>query len=141
MRSSVRLLVLGVLGGVALACASTPGDRIEKQQALFDSYPPDVQQNLRNGIVAPGYDEAMVRIALGDPDETFTELSPAGETVHWGYTKSRPGLSIGIGGGGYGGGGFGGGAGVGMGSGPRKDYTAIVDFRGGRVARVQYFEP
>jgi hypothetical protein len=122
-----------------LACASTPADRIEDQQALFDTYPSDVQQKIREGLVAPGFDEAMVRMALGDPDETSTEVDESGETLRWAYTKSQPGVSIGLGGGGYGGGTAMGG-GVGIGSGPQKDYLAIVDFRDGKVVKARYFD-
>jgi len=59
--------------------------------------------------------------------------------VIWGYTRSRPGVSIGLGGGSYGGrGGLGGG--VGLGSGGRKSYTAIVEFRDGKVSKARYFD-
>jgi len=57
----------------------------------------------------------------------------------WGYTRSRPGLSIGVGGGSFGGS-TGMGGGVGMGSGPRKDYVAIIEFREGRVTNARYFD-
>ncbi len=124
---------------LVLACASTPADRIEKEQALFDTYPSDVQQTIRAGHVSPGFDEAMVRMALGAPDEISTEIDESGETLRWAYTKSQPGVSIGLGGGGYGGGTAMGG-GVGIGSGPEKNYTAIVDFRDGKVVRVRSFD-
>jgi ketosteroid isomerase-like protein len=32
------------------------------------------------------------------------------------------------------------GGGVGVGSGPKKNYTAIVQFREGKVSNVRYFE-
>lgn len=57
----------------------------------------------------------------------------------WGYTRSRPGISVGLGGGSYGGGSAVGG-GVGMGSGPRRDYTTIVEFREGKVTSARYFD-
>jgi hypothetical protein len=123
----------------SLACASTPDSRIKKEQSLFDSYPVDVQSNIRQGKVDLGFDETMVRLALGDPDETSTEVSDEGETLMWGYTRSRPGVSIGLGGGSFGGSSAVGG-GVGMGSGPKKDYTSIVEFREGRVTNVRHFD-
>jgi hypothetical protein len=138
--------LLSLLGGLAalvllsLACASTPEKRIEEQQALFDSYPADVQATIRSGKVALGYDEDMVRMALGEPDETSTELRQDGEILTWGYTKSSPGVSIGLGGLGMGGGGVGIGGGVGVGSGPKKNYTAIVEFRAGKVSNVRSFD-
>lgn len=122
-----------------LACASTPDSRISEKQSLFDSYSEDVQTNLRLGKVAVGYDEDMVRMALGKPDETSVEMNEAGETIMWGYTRSRPGISVGLGGGSFGGGTAVGG-GVGMGSDPKKDYTAIIEFREGKVTSARYFD-
>jgi hypothetical protein len=124
---------------LSLACASTPDSRIKKQQSLFDGYARDVQVNLRMGKVDLGYDQDMVRIALGDPDETSTEVGEDGETLMWGYTRSRPGVSIGLGGGSFGGG-SGMGGGVGMGSGPKKDYVAIIEFQEDKVTNARYFD-
>jgi hypothetical protein len=95
--------------------------------------------NLRMGKVDLGYDQDMVRIALGDPDETSTEVGENGETLMWGYTRSRPGVSIGLGGGSFGGG-SGMGGGVGMGSGPKKDYVAIIEFQEDKVTNARYFD-
>jgi hypothetical protein len=81
----------------------------------------------------------MVRMALGKPDETSNEVDDTGETVMWGYTRSRPGISVGLGGGSYGGGSAVGG-GVGRGSGPRRDYTAIIELRAGKVTSARYFD-
>ena len=124
---------------LTLACASTPDSRISKKQPLFDSYSEDVQSNLRMGKVAVGYDEDMVRMALGKPDETSVETTDAGETIMWGYTRSRPGISVGLGAGSFGGS-TGVGGGVSMGSGPKKDYTAIIEFREGKVTSARYFD-
>ena len=137
-----RLIVLGMITAMAfasLACASTPEKRIEENQEVFDGYSAEIQANLREGKVDVGYDEAMVQMALGEPDETSTELAEDGETLIWGYTRSRPRVSIGLGGGSYGGGG-GLGGGIGVGSGGRREYTAIVEFREGKVSRVRYFD-
>jgi hypothetical protein len=131
-------IVISVLVLTA-GCASTPDSRIEEKRTLFDTYSEDVKSNLRLGKVAVGYDPEMVRIALGEPDETSTEISEAGETLMWGYTRSRPGFSVGLGGGSFGGS-SGVGMGVGMGSGPRRNYTAIIEFRKDRVTRARYFD-
>jgi hypothetical protein len=135
-----RGIAIGIaIGTLALGCASTPDSRIKKEQSLFDSYPVDVQSKIREGKVDLGFDESMVRLALGDPDETSTEIGESGETLSWGYTRARPGLSIGVGGGRFGGS-SGVGGGVGVGSGSRKDYVAIIEFREGRVINARYFE-
>lgn len=131
--------MISVIAIAALSCASTPEKRIEENQTLFDSYSAEVQANLRLGKVDVGYDEDQVQMALGEPDETSTELAEDGETLIWGYTRSRPRVSIGLGGGSFGGGG-GLGGGIGLGSGGRREYTAIVEFREGKVIRVRYFD-
>jgi hypothetical protein len=138
-RSLALLGSLALLMSLSLACASTPAKRIKEQQALFDTYPADVQATIRTGKVALGYDQDMVRMALGKPDETSTELRQDGEILTWGYTKSSPGVSIGLGGGGLGSG-VGVGGGVGVGSGPKKNYTAIIEFREGKVSNARYFD-
>ena len=134
----LKWLVLALLA-FPLACASTPDSRIKKQQALFDSYPAEIQTNIRMGKVDVGYDQEMTRLALGEPDETSNEVAEDGETLMWGYTRSRPGVSIGLGGGSFGGG-SGMGGGVAMGSGPERDYTAIIEFQEGKVTKARYFD-
>jgi hypothetical protein len=138
-RASVRHLGFALLATLLLSCASSPDSRIEENQELFDSYPPEVQARLSEGKVAVGDNEDRVYMALGDPNETTVQVTEQGETLMWGYTKSRPGFSIGIGGGGGGYRTGGAGGGVSMGSGPRKDYTAIIDFREGIVTRIRFF--
>ena len=133
------LLVVASIALLTLGCASTPDSRIKQSQALFDTYPVEVQSNIRIGKVVLGYDQAMVRMAMGDPDEISTEVDESGETLMWGYTRSRPGLSVGLGGGSYGGR-TGMGGGVAMGSGPKREYVAIVEFRTGKVTSVRHFD-
>jgi hypothetical protein len=136
---SRTLLIIAISVVLSTACASTPDSRISKKQSLFDTYPEEVQTNLRMGKVEVGYDEEMVRLALGEPDETSSEIDDTGETIVWGYTRPGPGISVGLGGGRYGGG-TGVGGGVGMGSGPTRDYTAIIEFREGKVTNARYFD-
>jgi hypothetical protein len=137
--SPVKVGLCIALAIAALACASTPGKRIAENQTIFDGYPAEIQANLRLGMVDVGYDEDMVRMALGDPDETSIELAEDGETLIWGYTRSRSRVSVGLGGGSYGGrGGVGGGVGVGSAGG--REYTSIVEFRKGKVTRVRSFD-
>ena len=135
----IRLCLIASLMTIALACASTPASRIKEEQALFDSFPAAARSKVREGKIELGYDQDMVRLALGEPDETSTEVGDNGETLMWGYTRSRPGISIGVGGGSFGGSTAVGG-GVGMGSGPRKDYVAIIEFRENRVTNARYFD-
>jgi hypothetical protein len=60
--------LLGI-AAVALMACNTTGSRISRQQELFDSYPPEVQENIRNGVVEVGYTPEMVVMAIGEPDE------------------------------------------------------------------------
>jgi hypothetical protein len=138
-RAATSLVSIAVGLLVVTAC-STTDSRIEDEQALFESYPEEVQQRIREGRVDVGDTGEMVRMTLGNPNETSSVSEEQGDIVQWAYTKSRPGIGVGVGGGNYGYGRGGGGGGISVGSGPRKDYTAIVDFQNGIVSRVRYFE-
>ena len=133
--SRAHFLLLSVVVGIC-GCASTPESRIRSEQALFESFPPEVQDNVRVGLVEPGYTFDMARLALGEPDETVTRTSGAGAEEVWIYTKSRPGFSLGLGGstGGYR---SSVGTGVGIHTGGRKDELMRVVFRNGEVVAVE----
>ncbi len=66
MRSLLLILPLAILPVLA-GCVSTPADRIEENQALFDTYPPDIQALIRVGHIGLGFDRAQVDMALGPP--------------------------------------------------------------------------
>lgn len=137
-RSSFAVLA-GAL--VALAACSTTGSRIRSQQALFDGYPPEVQQNIRNGVIQVGYTRDMVRMALGEPDRKVETQSEDGVTEVWTYRKSVPGLSVGMGTGGMIGSGVGIGTGVSVGEPARSEDQAVVEFSQDRVSRFQAAGP
>lgn len=65
---------------------STPASRIRQNQALFDSFPAEVQANLRAGKVEIGYSRPMVDIALGEPDRTYTRRTQKAEVTVLAYT-------------------------------------------------------
>jgi hypothetical protein len=110
MRIQSFAALLGI-AAIALTACNTTGSRIRRQQALFDSYPPEVQQNIRNGVIEVGYTPEMVVMA--------------------------PGFGIGMGTGGYAGGGVGVGTGVTVGEPARSEDHAVVEFSGGRVKRFE----
>lgn len=139
-RAATFSFVLAAALLFAVACASTPATRIRENQALFDTYSTEAQANIRQGKVALGYDPDMVRMALGEPDERSTEISEAGETVIWGYVRTRPGYSVGIGGGSYWRGPWMSHRVVGIDTGSQRDYTAIISFREGQVITARHFE-
>lgn len=78
--SSVALLLLLLAG-----CATTPSQRIQKNQELFDSLPVAEQARIRGGQIAIGYTADMVRIALGDPQRQLARRTPDGESTIWLY--------------------------------------------------------
>ncbi|MEM9173746.1 MAG: hypothetical protein AAGC67_00795 [Myxococcota bacterium] len=138
LRSTRRLVIVALFAtALATGCASTPDSRIEDDQALFDTWPIDVQAKVRAGEIDIGMTEAQVRMALGDPDETSTAIDANGETVTWTWASSRPGLSLGLGGIGIGGVGFGG---VGVGTGSKRSLERVVQFRDGEVVSARAFD-
>jgi hypothetical protein len=136
MRTRSFAALLGIVAIAMMAC-NTTGSRIRRQQELFDSYPPEVQQNIRNGIIEVGYTPEMVVMALGEPDrKEVTELEDGLAEV-WTYSKSVPGFGIGMGTGGYAGGGVGIGTGVTVGEPARSVDRTVVQFSGGRVKHFE----
>ncbi len=77
---------LFVLPVLFLSACATPDARIRKHQDLFDSFPPDVQENVRDGRIEIGYNEDMVFLALGKPDREYTRRTEDGEWTVWSYT-------------------------------------------------------
>jgi hypothetical protein len=136
MRIRSFAALLGI-AAIAFTACNTTGSRIRRQQVLFDSYPPEVQQNIRNGVIEVGYTTEMVVMALGEPDRKVV-AQPEDESAEvWTYRKSVPGFGIGMGTGGYAGGGVGIGTGVTVGEPARSEDRAVVEFSGGRVKRFE----
>jgi len=119
---------------ILISC-STPDSRIRKNQELFDSYPAKVQQNIRSGKVEIGYTEEMVRMALGDPNETAVNKTAQGEVRVWIYTKTSPGGGVSIGHA-IGSGRTLTGVSVGMGRSSQTRYKTVIEFRDNRVSKV-----
>ena len=78
--SSVALFLLFLAG-----CASTPAQRIKKNQDLFDSLPVAEQARIRGGQINLGFTADMVRIALGDPQRQLARRTLDGESTIWLY--------------------------------------------------------
>jgi hypothetical protein len=131
------LAALLAIAAIALGACSTTGSRIRSQQELFDSYPPEVQENIRSGIVEVGYTPEMVIMALGEPDEKLAEKPEGAAAEVWIYRKSTPGFGIGMGTGGYVGSNVGIGTGVRVGEPARSKDRAWIEFSEGRVKRVR----
>jgi hypothetical protein len=84
--SKFVLLFAAALGLVLAVGCSTPETRIQKNPDAFARLTPAQQDMIRKGQVGVGFDESMVRLALGDPDRIRTRLTAAGATVSWIYT-------------------------------------------------------
>jgi hypothetical protein len=131
MRLRGLLALLGV-AVIALAACSTTDSRIRRQQALFDGYPPEVQHNIRNGVIEIGY-----LMAFGNPDRRTEVQTGDGTAEIWTYRKSRPGFAIGMGSGGYVSSRVGVGTHVTVGEPARSEDRAVVEFWQGRVSRFE----
>ena len=67
---------------------SSRESRIRRSLAIFESYPEDIQQSLRNGEVQVGFDEDMVYFAMGSP-HFITKKQDGAETIRlWQYFRN-----------------------------------------------------
>lgn len=91
MRISCRLLSVLLLLALMAGCASTPAQRIARNQELFDTFTVADQARIRGGQIDLGYSAEMVRIALGIPQQRYTRKTSAGTSEVWLYhtTQSR----------------------------------------------------
>ncbi len=85
MKNALIPSALLAAGLMFSACAS-PERRIAQNPELFESFPPEVQETVRQGIIQIGYDRDMVRIALGEPDRISTRRREGEELEIWTYT-------------------------------------------------------
>ncbi|MCX6992328.1 MAG: hypothetical protein NT011_04210 [Kiritimatiellaeota bacterium] len=79
---------LAVVSLIVLAGCATPESRIKDNPGLFASFPPEVQQNVRQGQIDIGYTPEMVEMALGKPDKIETEKAAEGARDIWSYTDT-----------------------------------------------------
>ncbi|MCU0792021.1 MAG: hypothetical protein MUE42_04045 [Opitutaceae bacterium] len=69
-----------------LAACATPSARIKRNQEVFDQLAPAEQALIREGKVAIGFTQDMVRLAVGDPDQRWTRTDAAGRSELWTYS-------------------------------------------------------
>ncbi len=80
------LSVLALAGGlILLAGCSTPQTRINANPAAFAKLTTDQQQLIKEGKIAIGFDMAMVKLALGDPDRVRERTDANGTSEIWSY--------------------------------------------------------
>jgi hypothetical protein len=127
-------LCLSALCLLGMGGCSTPGSRIADDTTLFESFPPEVQENIRNGNVELGYTPAMVEMALGKPDRKAHTGGEYGDLEVWTYEKKTPGIGFGVGSGRSIGSSVGIGTGVSVGQPATTREEAVVEFRDGQVS-------
>ncbi|MCW8946568.1 MAG: hypothetical protein OQK80_03790 [Sedimenticola sp.] len=89
MQPILSFLLIPLLLTGCMSAQSLRDERIETEQALFDSYPPDIQEQVRLGQIDIGYSKDMVRFAWGPPDQVFRRTTRAKQSVVWSYTQLR----------------------------------------------------
>jgi len=84
-----------------LAGCATLESRIEKNQALMQTFSPTDRQKIEAGQIARGFTKPMVQIAWGDPDDVLRREDASGQTETWVYLgyKNRHSTSFVMGGG------------------------------------------
>ncbi len=74
---------------VVLAGCITPEAQRERRIAenieLFYEFSEEVREAIRHGEVEIGFDEDMVRLAVGSPDRVSRRKNSDGELVNWQY--------------------------------------------------------
>jgi len=72
-------------GALLLAGCSTPQTRIQKNPEIFARLTSTQQEMIRHGQVALGFDQEMVKLALGDPDRILQRTDENGSSEIWSY--------------------------------------------------------
>ena len=88
-------LLLGI--ACVFAGCTSPGSRVAANRAEFNTWPPDVQDNVLAGRIDVGYSSAQVRMALGAPDHITTRKDSDGTSEIWAYGDRAPRFSWGFG--------------------------------------------
>jgi len=83
--TSLRSAGFALLLLFLLAGCSSPANRIQKNQALFDTLPVATQARIRGGEIDLGFTADMTRIALGEPQRTLLRRTAEGEREIWLY--------------------------------------------------------
>jgi hypothetical protein len=142
MKTHIPLTFVLLAALLFTACGTTKSQRISQNEAQFNTYTPGERKLIRTGQIAVGFDQDMVRMALGDPSREATVDSAAGKQIAWEYRQLKPSLGVSLGGGiGTGGSGVGIGTGVGVSPNNTKLLKRVVfDRQTGKVSEVQSYD-
>jgi len=78
--------VVGVLcSALALTGCSTTEARIQKNPEVFLRLPSAQQEMIKKGQAGVGFDQEMVKLALGEPDRIVVRTDAQGSTEIWSY--------------------------------------------------------
>jgi len=80
-----RLILAAALLWLA-GCATTPESRIGRNPEAFAKLTPAQQALVKAGEVAVGFDEEMVRLAVGEPNRKWIRTDASGSGEVWSYT-------------------------------------------------------
>ena len=80
------MVASAVLAALCFAGCSTPESRIRKNPEVFARLNPAQQEMIRQGQVGIGFDQEMVQLALGEPDQVRTRNDAKGVSEIWSYT-------------------------------------------------------
>lgn len=97
----MKVLPAVTLSFIALliaACGTTKSKRIEQNQAQFNTYTAAEKRMIRTGQVAVGFDQDMVRMALGEPSNRKTSDTAGGTQTVWEYREIKPSVGVNLGG-------------------------------------------
>jgi hypothetical protein len=97
---------------------------------------------IRTGQIAVGFDQDMVRMALGDPSREVSVDTAGGKQIAWEYRELKPSMNVGIGGG-IGTRGSGIGIGTGVGVSPNRtnlQKRVIFDRQTGEVTKIESYQ-
>jgi len=75
---------------LALFCGcASPEARIRRNPELFESFPPEAQEAIRQGTIEVGFTPEMVKMALGGPARVLQRRTAEADTTIWSYSGSR----------------------------------------------------
>ena len=85
MKLRVLFPVLAAAAAFALTGCESVDSRIKEKPELFAKLDPETQAKIKQGIIDIGYNEDMVYLALGEPDEKREMITAHGRSLVWIY--------------------------------------------------------